>query len=112
MRVGAALAETAHRQASRGRVDDWEAKEGEKPMKKVTHRIDYDRRGVDDLAISCDLVHLERMDNNYFWLGIYRGNKAVAVHIGSFPARGRAAIVDAAVIEDELVASKPRRRKR
>lgn len=42
-----------------------------------------DKQGQpDDLVIDCDWIHLERMDNHWWWMGIYRGNKRVTLYIG------------------------------
>lgn len=36
------------------------------------HEIRYDKEGKeDDIVIQCSSIHLERMDNNCWWLGVY-----------------------------------------
>jgi hypothetical protein len=51
----------------------------------------------DDIVIDCDRIHLERMDQHYWWLGVYRGDKRICFHLA---AAGNIARV--AIVEDEL----------
>jgi len=49
---------------------------------KKWNEIRLDMEGKeDDIVIDCDSIHLERMDDNFWWLGIYKGDKRVAFHI-------------------------------
>ena len=50
-------------------------------MKKYNEiRLDREQKN-DDIVIDCDSIHLERMDNNFWWLGIYKGKKRTAFNI-------------------------------
>lgn len=50
-------------------------------MKKTYDEVRFRHGSVDDVAI--DELHLERLDDNTWWLAIYRGNKRTAFHITS-----------------------------
>jgi len=51
-------------------------------MKKKWNEIRLDEQGdEDDIVIDCDSIHLERMDHNCWWLGVYKDNKRVAFNI-------------------------------
>lgn len=48
------------------------------------------------MAITCDSVHIERMDYGRWWIGIYRGSKRVALYLGSKAA------INMLITEDDL----------
>ena len=51
-------------------------------MKKKYHEIRLDKEGKeDDIVIQCDSIHLGRMNNNFWWLGIYKKDKRTTFHI-------------------------------
>lgn len=56
-------------------------------MKKHKHmkfEIRYDDKGKIDEVLAHGNFHLERMDNGYFWIGLYLpGNKMVHVDLTS-----------------------------
>lgn len=46
------------------------------------NEIRLDEHGKhDDIVIQCDSIHLEQMDNNSWWLGVYRGDKRICFSI-------------------------------
>lgn len=45
-------------------------------------RLDEDGN-PDDIVISCDSIHLERMDNNFWWLGINKNGERTTFEIGA-----------------------------
>lgn len=50
----------------------------------------------DDIAVSCDMVHIERMDRGAWWVGIYRGEKRSTFWFSSMRA------INAKLTENEL----------
>ena len=65
--------------------------------KKTIIRPDPQTGEPDDIVVDCDLIHLERMDDHWWWLGVYRGDKRITFHIS---AKDHVAKVE--VVEDEL----------
>ena len=52
---------------------------------------------VDDVVITGDTFHLERMDNDAWWVGISRGDRSVSLWISC-----RYGVIDVEVTNDEL----------
>jgi len=52
-------------------------------VKKTSILRPDDNGKPDDIVISCDLVHIERMDTGEWWIGIYRGKKRVSIFLTS-----------------------------
>lgn len=56
-----------------------EAGEGEA---RRYHELRLDDEGkLDDIVLQCDSVHLERMSDDFWWLGVYRGRERTTFHI-------------------------------
>jgi hypothetical protein len=59
----------------------------------------------DQIMVDCDRIHLERMDEHTWWLGISRGQKGICFVLSAAGARLRVAVV-----KDELGAVDDTRR--
>ena len=57
---------------------------------------------VDDVAIDGNLLRLEQMDDDFWWLAIYRGDKRVAFHITTPGECGEGMPISVMVVEDDL----------
>jgi hypothetical protein len=69
-------------------------------------RIDLDEPpgqppAIDDLAISCDMVHLERMSENCYSLLIHRGRRQANINIYTNSKKCRHKL-KAVVFEDDI----------
>jgi len=69
------------------------------PNKRAVVRPDEDGK-PDDIVVNCDCIHLERMDDHYWWMGVYRGTQCLHLHIGTVGQKGES--VEVRVVEDEL----------
>jgi hypothetical protein len=65
--------------------------------KKTVIRPDPQTGEPDDTVVACDWIHLERMDDHWWWLGVYRGDLRITFHL---TAEDNVAKIE--VIEDEL----------
>lgn len=61
-----------------------------------------DDGSVDDVFIDGTLLRLEQMDDDFWWLAIYRGNKRVAFHITTPGEPGEGTPISVVVVEDDL----------
>ena len=51
----------------------------------------------DDIVVDCETMHLERMDDNFWWLGCYRDNKRITFYINQTETG-----IEVTVVEDDL----------
>ncbi len=71
--------------------------EGDETMDEDVQAVRRIGGAVDDVVITGDTFHLERMDDDAWWAGIYRGDRCVSLWIACEAGR-----IDVEVTNDEL----------